>query len=413
MRIRPPVRSVTCRSRPNSLLARSSLLRTSLSRRLLSGTLLCAGMFATASALAQTAPGTGAAPQTAAAPVTVPAPASVPDVATLPEDAYGTMVRYGKELTERSFAHIGPEVKNPKMRFAGNNLSCTSCHQGLATKPFAMPWVGVHASFPQYRAREDALSSVEERVNGCMERSMAGRALPLDSREMKAYVAFIHFLSRGVPTGARVEGQGVMPLKAPDRRADLQAGKAIYAEKCASCHQPDGQGVRAGPPGSAAGYTFPPLWGKDSFNNGAGMNRLLTAAAFIRSNMPLGATHAQPQLTDAQAYDVAAFVLSQPRPVKAGLERDFPARWNKPVDAAFPPYVDGAPADQHKYGPFAPLQENMKRLKDKLAAESKAARPAAAATAARSGANATTDATQGATPGGTKAARQVEPQDRK
>ena len=319
-------------------------------------------------AVAQTAPGTGATPHTAAAPVTVPPPQTRPDIDALPDDAYGKMVRYGRQLTERTFAHIGPEVKEPKMRFAGNNLACTSCHQAGATKPFAMPWVGVHASFPQYRAREDALSTVEERVNGCMERSMAGRALPLDSREMKAFVAYVHFLSRDVPTGARVEGQGVVPLKAPNRRADLQAGKQIYAEKCASCHQADGQGLRAGPPGSATGYTFPPLWGKDTFNNGAGMNRLLTAAAFIRANMPLGATHAQPQLSDDEAYDVAAFVLSQPRPVKRGLERDFPARWNKPVDAAFPPYVDGAPADQHKYGPFPPLQENMKRLKQKLTA---------------------------------------------
>ena len=96
------------------------------------------------------------------------------------------------------------------------------------------------------------------------------------------------------------------------------------------------------------------------------MNRLLTAASFIKTNMPLGAAHGQPQLSDDEAYDVAAFVLSQPRKVKANLDKDFPARWNKPVDAAFAPYVDGASAEQHKYGPFAPLQANMKALKDKL-----------------------------------------------
>ena len=96
------------------------------------------------------------------------------------------------------------------------------------------------------------------------------------------------------------------------------------------------------------------------------MNRLLTAAAFIKTNMPLGASHGQSQLTDVQAYDVAGYILSKPRPIKANLEKDFPARWNKPVDAAFPPYVDGAPAEQHKYGPFQPLMENMKRLKPVL-----------------------------------------------
>ncbi len=290
-------------------------------------------------------------------------PATSRDVATLADDAYGALVRYGKELSERTFAYIGPEVKDRSMRFAGNNLACVSCHEAAATKPFAMPWIGVHASFPQYRAREDEVSTVEERVNGCMERSMAGRALPLGGREMKAFVAYMHFLSKDVPVGARVAGQGTAPLAAPARRADVKAGAALYTEKCASCHQADGAGLRAGPVGSASGYTFPPLWGKDSFNNGAGMNRLLTATAFIRANMPLGASAEQPQLSADEAYDVAAYVLSQPRPQKANLAKDFPARWNKPVDAAFPPYVDGAPADQHKYGPFQPLQENMKKLR--------------------------------------------------
>ncbi len=293
-------------------------------------------------------------------------PVEAYDVSTLPDDHYGRLVKYGKELTDRTFAYIGPEVKNPKMRYAGNNLACASCHQASATKKFAMPWIGAHATFPQYRGREDEVSTVEERVNGCMERSMSGKVLPLDSREMKAFVTYMHFLSRDVPTGGKVEGQGLPPFKAPNRRADTVAGSTVYQEKCASCHGVDGAGVRAGTPGSATGYTFPPLWGKDSFNNGAGMSRLLFASAFVKTNMPQGTAHGQPQLTDDEAYDVAAFLLSKPRPVKANTERDFPARWNKPVDAAFPPYVDGAPADQHKYGPFEPLQDNMKKLKDSL-----------------------------------------------
>ena len=316
-----------------------------------------AGLFAVTSALAQAT--------TAKTDFQIGSPETY-DITKLADDSYGRLARYGKELTERTFAHIGPEVKNPKMRFAGNNLACVSCHQAGATKKFAIPWVGVHSSFPQYRGREDDVSTVAERVNGCMERSMAGKPLPLDSREMKAFETYIHFLSRGVPTGAKVEGQGLPPYKAPNRRADIVAGEKVYAAKCASCHGANGQGARNGPAGSATGYAFPPLWGQDSFNNGAGMGRLLFATAFIKTNMPLGAAHGQPQLTDDEAYDVAAFVLSKPRPVKKNLERDFPARWNKPVDAAFPPYVDGAPADQHKYGPFPPLVENMKAMKDQL-----------------------------------------------
>ena len=285
----------------------------------------------------------------------------VPSLDSLKDDAYGKLVRRGQELASRTFAHIGPEVKNPKMRYAGNNLSCTSCHQDNATKPYAIPWVGAFASFPQYRAREDAVSTIEERVNGCMERSMNGKPLPLGSDEMKAFVAYIHFLSQGIPVGQEVEGAATKATRVPDRRADLVAGRQVYQAQCVACHGPDGQGVRAGAAGSAQGYVFPPLWGKDSFNNGAGMNRLLTATRFIRHNMPQGTTFKAPVLTDDEAFDVAAYVLSQPRPVKAGLDKDFPARWNKPVDAAFPPYVDGAPADQHRFGPYPPLLEAAKK----------------------------------------------------
>ena len=290
-----------------------------------------------------------------------PSPAT--DIEKLPNDHYGKLVRYGKKLTEETYSVIGPEVTNKKMRYAGNNFACTSCHQDSATKKFAMPWVGAHATFPQYRGREDAISTIEERVNGCMERSMNGKSIPLDSEEMKAFVTYIHFLSKGIPVGGKVEGQGLPAFNPPNRKADSLAGEKIYANTCASCHGIDGAGLRKGKPGDANGYVFPPLWGKDTFNTGAGMNRILTASIYIKTNMPQGTSHGSPVLSDEQAYDVAAYILSKPRPVKAHLEKDFPARWNKPVDAAFAPYVDGSSAEQHKYGPFQPIIENMRQVK--------------------------------------------------
>lgn len=297
---------------------------------------------------------------------------AAPSLESLPHDEYGALARYGHELSSRTFAHIGPEVKNRKMRYAGNNLACTSCHQNDATKPYAMPWVGVAATFPQYRGREDDLSTVEERVNGCMQRSMNGKALPLDSREMKAFVTYIHFLSQGIPVGASVEGTATFQSKPPNRRVDLAAGEAIYQAQCTACHGANGEGRRVGVKGDAQGYLFPPLWGADSFNNGAGMNRTLMAMRFIKHNMPQGTSHTNTVLSDEQAFDVAGYVLSQPRPAKAHLERDFPARWNKPIDAAFPPYVDGASADQHKYGPFPPLADMARKAAAKRAEELKA-----------------------------------------
>ncbi|HYH19962.1 MAG TPA: c-type cytochrome [Azospirillum sp.] len=285
-----------------------------------------------------------------------------PDIAAVKDDDLGKLIKYGYALTTETYKHIGPEVAEPAMRYAGNNLACQSCHLNAATQPYSMPWTGVHAVFPLYRAREDAISTIEERVNGCMQRSMNGKPLPLDGTEMKAFVAYMKWLSTGIPVGAKVVGSGTRPIKDPPRAASPERGRQVYADVCAACHGADGQGVRKGEAGDREGYQFPPLWGPDSYNDGAGMYRALTAAAFVRHNMPLGTTYEAPALSDDDAYDVIAFVNSQPRPHKAGMEKDFPNRLRKPVDMPFPPFADGLPAEQHKYGPYDPIRAKLKEL---------------------------------------------------
>ncbi|HYC43329.1 MAG TPA: c-type cytochrome [Noviherbaspirillum sp.] len=284
-----------------------------------------------------------------------------PEIDKLPNDHYGKMVRQGKVLMEQTYKYLGPEAKDTTKRFAGNNLACVTCHIAAGTRHFGNPWVGTFVSFPQYRGREDTISTTEERINGCMERSMSGRRMPTDSEEMKAMVAYLHFLSSGIPVGAKMEGTGVPRLNLLDRAADPVAGQKVYATVCQACHGENGQGVRRGKPGDGEGYQFPPLWGPDSYNTGAGMYRNILAAGFIKGNMPSGVTHANMVLTDEQAFDVAAYINSQPRPVKANLEADFPARKNKPVDSAFPPYTPGFSPEQHKYGPWQPLLEARKQ----------------------------------------------------
>jgi thiosulfate dehydrogenase len=293
-----------------------------------------------------------------------------PSIKNLPDNDYGKLARYGHQLSTRTFAYIGPEVKNKKLRYAGNNLACASCHQQNTAKPFAMPWVGVTATFPQYRSREGAASTVEGRINGCMERSMNGKPLPLNSREMKAFVTYIHFLSRSIP--AQQEASASNSIQAPGRRANQNAGEAIYKARCMVCHGNNGAGKRVGVKRDAKGYRYPPVWGSDSFNTGSGMNRLLTLMRYLKPDTPMGATHKDAVLSDIEAYDVAGYLVSMPRPVKANLEEDFPDRWNKPVDAAFPPYVDEMPPDQHKYGPFQPLADKFREAAVKRAREKEA-----------------------------------------
>lgn len=293
----------------------------------------------------------------------------VPDVAAVPDTMEGRLIRQGHELITKTYAHIGPEAADPAKRYAGNNLACQSCHLQAGTQVYAMPYTGVWGTFPQYRARENEISTMEERINGCMQRSMNGKPLPLDSVEMKAMMNYMKWASSAIPVNATVVGSGTKPIKEPNRAADPARGARVYAEACASCHGEDGLGVRNGVKGDRLGYQFPPVWGPDSYNEGAGMFRLLTAAAFVKHNMPLGTTFDQPALSDEDAYDVAAFINSKPRPTKANMDKDFPDRLKKPVDMPFPPFADSHPASQHKYGPFDPIRRSLKELADKAAAK--------------------------------------------
>ncbi|MEH0155248.1 c-type cytochrome [Limibacter armeniacum] len=268
-------------------------------------------------------------------------------------------IKYGFDLISNTSHYIGPQVENPTMRFAGNNLACKNCHLGAGQKMYAAPYVGITGRFPQYRGRENTIGTLEERINGCMERSMNGKKLPLDGKEMKAMIAYMTWLSKEVPVGEVLKGKGFVNIEIPDRKVDLENGKMLYAQKCAVCHGKNGQGQAL----EGGGYTYPPLWGKDSYNHGAGMHRVLTAARFIKGNMPLGATYENPILTDEEAYDVAAFINSHSRPLKEGTEKDFPDISRKPVDSPYPPFADSFPAEQHKYGPFKPLIEFKKTLK--------------------------------------------------
>lgn len=128
---------------------------------------------------------------------------------------------------------------------------------------------------------------------------------------MQALIAYVKFVGIGSPEGMRVPGMGLKPLPEPAEQPVTARGEAVYAEFCANCHKVDGQGEKRLQP--AIGYTIPPLWGDDSFNAGAGMARLDSAAAYIHDNMPFGIDYQDPVLSVQQAWDVAAYLVSKPR----------------------------------------------------------------------------------------------------
>jgi thiosulfate dehydrogenase len=222
------------------------------------------------------------------------------------------LIDYGRQLVDETYAFIGPEVADPAMRYAGNNLACQDCHLDGGRTSHGLSLAGVSAKYP--RALPGGGSeTLAQRVDGCMTRSMNGRPLPADSREMRAFLAYLGMLTRDAGSFGD-PAEDPEPLPAATRAPDPARGHVLYLAACAACHGADGAGMANGQPGEALGYLHPPLWGPDSFNAAAGMHRIVTAAAFIHDDMPLGTNPAAPALGAQDAWDIAAFVEAQPRP---------------------------------------------------------------------------------------------------
>lgn len=269
-------------------------------------------------------------------------------------------VEYGYKLISESSKYMGPMAEDPEMHYAGNNLACMNCHLQAGTQRGSGSWVGVTARFPQFRGRSNSTGTIEDRINGCMERSMNGEKLPVESREMKSIVSYMEWLGEGLPPEREKEFKGFPKIKIPDVAVNLEKGKALFAKECAVCHGENGQGQRLAD--STKGYLYPPLWGEDSYNNGAGMHRVITAAQFIKGNMPFGqATWDNPKLTDEEAYHLAGYINSFARPQKENLEKDFPDLKLKPVSTPYGPWADDFSENQHKFGPFPPIIEYYKQ----------------------------------------------------
>ncbi|MCG6937514.1 MAG: c-type cytochrome [Gammaproteobacteria bacterium] len=248
------------------------------------------------------------------------------------------LILYGVQVLDKTVATIGPQVKDSSKRYSGNSLNCTSCHlqgdtQLPGTKYDALPFTNVANDYPQFRARSMSIVTTAARVNGCMLRSMGnGRELPLDSKEMQGILAYFDWLAEGTKKDQAMQGTGVPAFDLPDRKADVAAGKKVYRLNCLACHGEKAAGMKAPDYKETGMYAFPPLAGNDSFNDDAGMSRLIKAAQFIRVNMPFGTNSKSPVLTVEQAYDVAAYVLSLPRSRREGREKDFPDANFRPAD---------------------------------------------------------------------------------
>jgi len=273
-----------------------------------------------------------------------------PALNTVEAEPNADLINYGKELIANTSEYLGP---NGKVKKISNGMNCQNCHLEAGTSPLGNNYAAVASTYPKVRGRSGQMEDIPKRINDCFERSLNGKALENNSKEMLAMVAYMEWLGKDVAKGESPKGVGIYEVPFLDRAADPIKGKTVYAQLCQSCHMEDGQGMMKA---DKTGYTYPPLWGEHSYNHGAGLFRMSRFAGYAKTNMPLGASFERPLLTDEQAWDVAAYVNSMDRPAK-DLSKDWPDISKKPIDHPFGPFSDEFSEEQHKFGPFQPIKE--------------------------------------------------------
>lgn len=218
-----------------------------------------------------------------------------PSENVIPQGPFGESVRRGEAIFTDTRKNARP--------FVGNALNCSNCHLDHGRKPGAAPMWAAWPLYPQFRAKNGKVNTMALRIQECFRYSMNGRMPPADSQLIADLESYFYWLATGAPTGQKLPGQGYPALAGPQSTPDARRGKTSFSDHCVACHGADGHGNKQA--------DIPPLWGMGSFNKGAGMYQVETAARFIHANMPLGQGGT---LSVRQAYDIAAYIESQPRP---------------------------------------------------------------------------------------------------
>ncbi len=219
-------------------------------------------------------------------------------VRILPTGPLGETIRLGQVLIEQTTTHS--LTKN----HVGNALNCTSCHLKNGTDPKAATFLAVATAYPAWSPREHRVITLEDRILNCFMRSCNGIRPPLGSKPSVAIAAYITWLSEGEVLRMNAQNpkgpNAVARLTVKPESANIERGELLYSKKCATCHGKDGEGEDDNPP----------VWGRRSFNQGAGLADMVQLASWLKVAMPLDET----DLTDQEALDIAAFVNTHDRP---------------------------------------------------------------------------------------------------
>ncbi|MEE9343608.1 MAG: c-type cytochrome [Gammaproteobacteria bacterium] len=222
-----------------------------------------------------------------------------PMVDDIPDDKTGDIIRWGRNI------FVNTQKYAP--RYAGNGLNCVSCHLSEGRQPYAAPLWAAYPLYPVSRNKANKVVTFQQRIQSCFKYSLDGIAPTVDAPEMDALVTYSKWLSHGAPVGVSLPGRNFADIK-KTHDPDKLNGELVYKARCVVCHGENGEGKKNR---NGVGYMFPPLWGTDSFNRGAGLNKVKTAAQFIKANMPLGSGYT---LTDDESLDIAAYMWIHFRP---------------------------------------------------------------------------------------------------
>jgi thiosulfate dehydrogenase len=245
-------------------------------------------------------------------------PYQPPSMDEVPTGDEGELIKLGENLHNQTSTLLDGYV--------GNTLSCASCHANGGVDS-SLDLVGISKIYPQYNPRAGREVTLQERINGCFKRSMNGKPLPPDSKEMKAMVAYYSYISTNVPDGTIERPWAKLSKAEGDLAAvNIDEGRELYNKACITCHGEDGSG----------GGTGLALWGDKSYNIGAGMARIRTAGGFIKEYMPKVATggYEPGSFTDQEAMNIAAYINSMARPDFPDKIYDWP-KGDAPDDAAY------------------------------------------------------------------------------
>jgi thiosulfate dehydrogenase len=254
-------------------------------------------------------------------------------------------------------------TKGVAMQVSKNDMDCKNCHLQGGTKPFAMPLVTVVARYPQFRAREARILAIQDRINNCIINPLAGKAINVQTKEMYAITMYLKWLWDCNKNVMQIQGDIPNTIPWMDKAASVEKGKQEYEKYCTRCHQANGEGV---PNPTDGGYVYPPVWGMKSYALGSSMHRIGKLAAFLKYNMPNDKDVTKIQLTDEEAYNIAAYVNYEkinPRPPYNPLDSFYPESKYKAIDFPLGPYADPFSEEQHRWGPFKPIEEWKKKNK--------------------------------------------------